>query len=379
MDTPFADNSENWCRTASPKETAQNVRLLLGDSPAMQTIYKLIDRVAPTDSTVVILGETGTGKELAAREIHNRSKRSGKPFVALNCGALPENLIESELFGHRKGSFTGADASRAGLLEAANGGTLFLDEIGELPKGVQAKLLRFLESGEVRRIGENTAAVCNVRVVCATLRHLETMVQNSEFREDLWFRINTFEIHLPPLKDRKEDIPQLITHFAGRFRNELTAKTAEEIFTPEAYRFLLDYDFPGNVRQLANIIEHSLILADDLPIDTVDLPRTLQRPVKQQDVCSVPKPAPVYKPSRPVVNKNVQDSSVILPAATGPLAALMAFEPVPNALTLQELEMQAIDTALQRHGGSKPKAAEELGISIKTLYNKLNQVERRSA
>ena len=160
-------------------------RKLTGHSEAMQRVYRLIDKIAPTESTVVILGETGTGKELVAKAIHDGSRRARKPFIAVNCGALPEALIESELFGHRKGSFTGADANRTGLFEVANGGTLFLDEIGELPKGVQAKLLRFLESGEVRKVGDNEATVCDVRVVCATLRNLETMVQAGEFREDL--------------------------------------------------------------------------------------------------------------------------------------------------------------------------------------------------
>ena len=158
---------------------------LIGHSEAMQRVYRLIDRIAPTESTVVILGDTGTGKELVAKALHDGSRRAGKPFIAVNCGALPETLIESELFGHRKGSFTGADMNRTGLFEVANGGTLFLDEIGELPKGVQAKLLRFLESGEVRKVGDNEPAICDVRVVCATLQNLERMVHEGNFREDL--------------------------------------------------------------------------------------------------------------------------------------------------------------------------------------------------
>ncbi len=181
---------------------------------------------------MLILGETGTGKELVARAVHDQSLRAEMPLVPINCGALPENLIESELFGHRKGAFTGADEHRTGLFEVANGGTLFLDEIGELPKAMQAKLLRFLESGEIRRVGENESFTCDVRVVCATNRDLDEMVAAGEFREDLWFRINTFEIPLPPLRERIEDIPLLARHLAARFG--APRGSDDEIFTPEA-------------------------------------------------------------------------------------------------------------------------------------------------
>ena len=182
---------------------------LVGDSPTMQRVKRLIDKIAPTDSSVLILGETGTGKELVARRIHDLSPRSGMPFVAVNCGALPQQLVESELFGHRKGAFTGADVSRKGLLEVADGGTLFLDELGELDKAMQVKLLRFLESGEVRRVGENESFHVDVRIVCATNRPLADMIAEGSFREDLFFRINTFEVPLPALRDRKADIPEI--------------------------------------------------------------------------------------------------------------------------------------------------------------------------
>ena len=199
----------------------------------MQRVRQLIAKVAPTNSTVLILGETGTGKELVARAVHEQSLRADKPFVAINCGALPENLIESELFGHRKGAFTGADDHRVGLFEVAHGGTLFLDEIGELPKAMQAKLLRVLESGEIRRVGDNDAFQVDVRVVCATHRNLEEMVSQEEFREDLMFRINTFEIPLPPLRSRVADIPELAVHLFRRFRPGV-AGDATDLFTPEA-------------------------------------------------------------------------------------------------------------------------------------------------
>jgi two-component system NtrC family response regulator len=349
---------------------------LIGHSEPMQRVYRLIDKIARTESTVVILGDTGTGKELAARAIHVGSRRADKPFVAVNCGALPETLIESELFGHRRGSFTGADTNRTGLFEVANGGTLFLDEIGELPKGVQAKLLRFLESGEVRKIGDNEPTICDVRVVCATLQHLDKMVQDGNFREDLWFRINTFEIHLPPLKERKEDLPELILALAKRFRHDLTAIHASELFTPEAFHLLLQYDYPGNVRQLANTIEHAMILSERFPIQMEDLPDVLRPEMPEMD--HLPLPKLEAKPSRPVVQKETVHAEPLV-ARRSPECELMSFDPQVEAATLRDLEMKAIESAMHRHGGNKSLAAEELGISLKTLYNKLNQSEKRSA
>ena len=303
---------------------------LIGDGLSMLRVRQLIAKVAPTNSTALILGETGTGKELAARAVHQQSLRADMPFVAINCGALPENLIESELFGHRKGAFTGADEHRVGLFEVAHGGTLFLDEIGELPKAMQAKLLRVLESGEIRRVGDNEAFQVDVRVVCATHRNVEEMVANQEFREDLMFRINTFEIPLPPLRSRTADIPLLAVHLLHRFRPAASGE-ATDLFTPEALEALQACQWPGNVRELANVIEHATILADNPPITLEHLPDRLTH----------------------------QRGARLRRALT--------------PMTLRELEIQAIDEALERHEGNKPAAAEELGISLKTLYNKLNQ------
>ena len=306
---------------------------LVGDSPRMEQMRRLISKVAPTNSTALLLGETGTGKELAARAIHDQSLRAEMPFVAINCGALPESLIESELFGHRRGAFTGADEHRVGLFEVANGGTLFLDEIGELPKGMQAKLLRFLESGEIRRVGDNTSFIVDVRVVCATHRNLDDMVSHGDFREDLMFRINTFEIHLPPLRERLEDLPKLARHLLLRFRRG--SKAGEELIATDALKALESHCWPGNVRELANVLEHSAILCDEGPIRAEHLPsRFLQRRLQ------------------------------------GPQFKLV------GALPLREIEMQVIQQVLEKHGGNKPKAAEELGISLKTLYNKINQVNQ---
>ncbi len=298
---------------------------LIGKTPGMQKVNLLVAKVAPTSSTVLILGETGTGKELVARALHDHSTRADHPFVAINCGALPETLIESELFGHRKGAFTGADDHRVGLFEVAHGGTLFLDEIGELPKAMQAKLLRVLESGEIRRVGENKSTTVDVRVVCATHRDLQVMVAEEEFREDLMYRINTFEIHLPPLRERVEDVPALARHLLSRHRRE--AELAED-----AIEALCGHVWPGNVRELANVIEHATILCDSGPIRREHLPqhfdsRRLQGAARQRR----------------------------------------------GVMTLREMEMEAIREALERTDGNKPKAAEQLGVSLKTLYNKLNQ------
>lgn len=303
---------------------------MVGEGPAMARVRELIEKVAPTQSTVLILGETGTGKELAARAVHEHSLRAEAPFVAINCGALPENLIESELFGHRRGAFTGADEQRVGLFEVANTGTIFLDEIGELPKSMQAKLLRVLESGEIRRVGDNDSFQVDVRVVCATHRNLASMVEDGEFREDLMYRINTFEVNLPPLRDRIQDIPALANHLVGRFR-KLPGGDAP-LFTQDALQALASHSWPGNIRELANTIEHACILCDQFPITADDLPSKF--------------------------------------GARGVSGTRWTGGPI----SLRDLEMLAIDAALDRHQGNKTEAAEELGISLKTLYNKLNSV-----
>ncbi len=316
-------------------EKAQGGAQLIGDHASMQVVKKLVSKVAPTNSTVLIRGETGCGKELVARSLHDQSMRKDQPFVAINCGALPENLIESELFGHKKGAFTGADAQREGLFEVANGGTIFLDEIGELPLGMQAKLLRVLESGEIRRVGDNDPFKVDVRVVCATHRNLEQMVEEGGFREDLMFRINTFEIHLPSLRERTSDIPLLARHLFRRFCNE--AVPDDQLFSEEALELLVAHVWPGNVRELANVIEHASILCEAPPIKIEHLPRHFTDRRLRKELRSL-----------------------------GPMS-------------LKELELTAIHEAVTRHDGNKQAAAEELGISLKTLYNKLNQMASANA
>ena len=229
---------------------------IISQSPEMEKVQILIDRVAKTNSTILIRGETGTGKELVARAVHQRSNRVDHPFVAINCGALPENLIESELFGHCKGAFTGAGQQHNGLFEVANHGTILLDEIGELPTNTQAILLRVLESGEIRRVGDNQSFTVDVRVICATHCNLEQMVEDRLFRQDLLFRINPFEIPLPPLRQRTEDIPLLATHLYCRAQGA-THLDPEQIFDATTLSALERSHWKGNVRELANVVEHA--------------------------------------------------------------------------------------------------------------------------
>ena len=313
---------------------------MIGNHRSMQRVKALIEKVAPTPSTVLVIGETGTGKELAARAVHEQSDRADKPFVAINCGALPENLIESELFGHRKGAFTGADEHRKGLFEVADGGTLFLDEIGELPRATQSTLLRVLESGEIRRVGDNQPFQVNVRIVCATHRDLGKMVADGEFRQDLMYRINTFEIQLPPLRDRIEDVPELAHHLLARHRPEASPdhRPLARAIDASAVKLLQSHHWPGNIRELANVIEHASILCDGLPITAEDLPKHFA-------------------------------------AGSNSTRSISA-----GVKSLREMEMDTIHATLDECNGNKTAAAQKLGISLKTLYNKLNaEVMKKAA
>ena len=322
-------------------ESVEGDSSLVGETPSMRRVKQLIDKIAPTDSTVLILGETGTGKELVARRIP-RSQPVGVgwhrlwPSIAAH---LPENLVESEFFGHRKGAFTGADSPRKGLFEVAHGGTLFLDELGELDKSMQVKVLRFLESGEVRRVGENEAFHVDVRIVCATNRDLQDMVGEGTFREDLFFRVNTFEIHLSPLRERKEDIPGLARFLLARYLKRPQAPA--DILSPAALEALISHEWSGNVRELANALEHAVILSDGQTILPEHLPASVTGP------------------------------TVRAGSASGYMSS--------HSKTLREIEMDVIHHVLDKHGGDKPKAALELGIALKTLYNKLNQYQANSA
>jgi DNA-binding NtrC family response regulator len=327
-------------------EAAEGPNVQVGQSKAMREVQRFMAMVAPTDATVLILGETGTGKEMAARTLWQMSKRADMPFIPVNCGALTEHLAESELFGHKKGAFTSAERDHKGLFEVANGGTVFLDEVGELSKNIQVKLLRFLESKEIRRVGDTEPFRIDVRVLCATNRDLRAMTRDGDFREDLYFRINTFELRLPPLRERTDDIPDLAGHLLARAARRPVEQVAG-LLSPEVLAVLREHDWSGNVRELANVMEHAFILAGGGRIGPEHLPHLVRRP-----------------------------------AGAGPAARTAVPAPAAAPKTLEEIEMEHVLRVLEKHNGSKTAAAAELGISLKTLYNKLNRLsekERRSA
>jgi DNA-binding NtrC family response regulator len=310
-------------------------RGVLGASPKMQRIFRLIERVAPTESAVLLLGESGTGKELVARLIHLQSRRAEGPFVPVNVAALPETLVESELFGYARGAFTGATQDRAGLIERAEGGTLFLDEVGDMPLAAQVKLLRTLEGGEVRRLGDGGSRMVNVRVVAATHRDLLAMAARGEFREDLYYRLNVVQIELPPLRERGEDVGLLSAFFLdGLAEREGRGKLE---FTPEAAAALERYHWPGNVRELRHAVEHAVAVSTGPRIGIGDLPAAIR--------------LPRLLPRRP-----------------------------REEWTLEEVERDHVLATLERHRGNATAAAKHLGVSRTTLWRKLRRfgIPRRS-
>jgi two-component system response regulator PilR (NtrC family) len=311
-------------------------RNIIGHSRVMQEVYELIGQVAETKTNVLVYGESGTGKELVARAIHDQSPRSGKPFVAINCGAIPENLIESELFGHVKGAFTGALQNKDGLFEAATGGTLFLDEIGELSHPLQVKLLRALQEKSIRRVGDTADRKIDVRIVSATNRRLEDEVAAGRFREDVYYRLNVIQLTLPPLRDRPEDIPLLAQHFIRRFADEIGKEV--EGMDGEAFDMLSTYGFPGNVRELENLIERAVALARGPVIGTALLPPT---------VTANPSTGPISR---------IDDEGV-------DLEALVA-----------TYERSLLSEALSKTGGIKKKAARLLGISFRSFRYRLEKL-----
>lgn len=315
--------------TKQPLPSVDN-KSIVHKAEVMKQLMKMIDRVSPSGATVLVLGESGTGKELIARAIHERSNRKNRPFVAINCGALRETLLESELFGHEKGSFTGAYTRKIGLAEAANGGTLFLDEIGELSPGIQAKLLRFIQEGEIFRVGGKDPIKVDIRLISATNRELDQEVARGNFREDLYYRINTITVHSPPLRRRKEDIPLLVEHFLARGHHRILNRGRQ--MSEDAMKILMRYDWPGNIRELQNVCERLQILADGHTIMPGDLPENITHPEQ----------------------KIVTDD----------------YDPT---MTIYELEKRYILKALNYFDGNKTQAANALGITIKTLYNKLHE------
>jgi two-component system response regulator AtoC len=259
---------------------------IISKNDQMRQIFDTIRKVAKYKSTILVEGESGTGKELVAKAIHFNSDRTDNPFIPVNCGAIPENLLESELFGHTKGSFTNAVRTKKGLFEEADGGTMFLDEIGELPLQLQVKLLRVLQDGEIRRIGDSRATIIDVRIIAATIKDLDKEVRENKFRDDLFYRLNVLPIKIPPLRERKEDVPLLVDHFIGKYTREL-GKPIDEI-TQEALNCLLNYNWKGNVRELENVIERAIVLTESKQIQQENLPVEIQNP-RENDELSIKK------------------------------------------------------------------------------------------
>jgi DNA-binding NtrC family response regulator len=350
-------------------QAMEGTNKLIGESQSMNAVQRLIGTIAPTDATVLIQGETGTGKDVVARTIYQTSKRADMPFVPVNCGALSPTLVESQLFGHRKGAFTGADRDHKGFFEVANGGTLFLDELGELDKNIQVKLLRFLESGEIYRIGDTEPLRSDVRIVCATNRDLRKMIAEEDFREDLLYRLNTFEIHLPPLRERTEDILNLAKHLLSRSAKR-PIDQVEGLISSDAVEAMIEYPWPGNVRELANAMEYAYIVAGGGPIHSNHLPQIVRTKIAGRVGPATKTPVP---PTMTYGNGygSQGPAPTILPMSMGHSGNPGNGE----TRTLHDIEMEHILKTLEKNGGNKPTTAKELGISLKTLYNKLNRLE----
>jgi len=308
--------------------TSESLDWIVGESDTIKEVKEKIRTVSSLDIEVLITGESGTGKELVAHAIHYLSPRKKKPFIAINCGAIPEDLMESELFGYEKGAFTGAISSKPGKFELANDGTLFLDEIGELPKNAQVKLLRVLEDHKVERVGSTRSRDVDVRIISATNRNLEEEMKKGTFRDDLYYRIKVFTIEMPPLRERKEDIPLLLNYFLNRYSAEL-GKDVRKV-SPEVARVFQAYDFPGNIRELQNILKSAIVSCQTDTISPRDLPRGLDKG-KTMDI------------------------------------------DVPVGLPLKEIEKAVIIKTLKHFKGDKAKTARALNMSLSSLYNKINQ------
>jgi DNA-binding NtrC family response regulator len=325
---------------------------MTGASPKMQEVFALIQQVAPSRAAVLITGESGTGKELAARAIHALSPRRSAPFVAINCAALPETLIESELFGHEKGAFTGALERRAGCFELAQNGTVLLDEIGDMPMGTQAKLLRVLEDQRVRRLGSKTEIQLDVRVIASTNAPLETAIRENRFREDLYYRLNVFPVPLPPLRDRLEDIPALATALLADMNRKHSIKVTDA--SPAVLDILRTHSWPGNVRELRNVMERAAILAGEGTIRLEHLPPLFHQP---------------GGPAGGMAGGGARSSTAPAPASAGGASELR----VPVGSTIDYAERALIELTLEHTKNNKTRAAEILGISQKTLFNKLRE------
>jgi two-component system nitrogen regulation response regulator GlnG len=335
------------------KQHYQLDRTIIGQSQPMQRIYKILGKIAPSDVTVLIYGESGTGKELIARAIHFNSPRLGKPFIALNCAAIPRELLESELFGHEKGAFTGATDRKVGKFEQAKDGTLFLDEIGDMPLELQAKLLRVLQEKEITRTGGSATIQVNARIVAATNQDLKEKVQNKEFREDLYYRLNVVPLELPPLRERREDIPSLVDFFLAKAHEDYG--TAATGLTKEAMTLLCNFAWPGNVRELENIIQRAALLSPDALLNAADFPSLAVGHVSSGNNASL----------EGLINQKLQSA-----------LAQIDLQDMNNLydMVLHQMERPLINIVLEKTRGNQVKAAEVLGINRNTLRKKIQML-----
>ncbi len=357
---------------------------MIARAPAMGPLIKLGERAATSNIPVLVLGESGVGKELIARAIHGSSERAGKAFVAVNCGAIPENLVESILFGHEKGAFTGAVDKHIGKFQEADGGVLFLDEIGELPPAVQVKLLRALQEGEVDPVGAKRPIKVDVRIVAATNKDLAQLVSRNEFREDLYYRLNIFPLEAPPLRARKEDIPALVEHFIKRFNVEEGKRVVGA--TPEAMQMLLAYDWPGNVRQLENTLYRAVVLSDTPYLGAQDFPALMG---VARSAFSYAPPAQTLFPPADAAPAPAAETSAAAPAYAPPASHSLPIMPVHETSQshepirvlddsghlrpLDEIERDLIQFAIETYAGHMSEIARRLGIGRSTLYRKVRE------
>lgn len=353
---------------------------IIGESLEMQELVQVIQHVAPTDITVLVTGESGVGKEVIAHAIHGASKRAKKIMVTVNCGAIPEGIIESELFGHEKGSFTGASSERKGYFELADGGTIFLDEIGELPLATQVKFLRILENGEFLRVGSSVARKVDVRVIAATNKDLESEVRNGNFRQDLFYRLRSVNVRIPALRERKEDIPLLFE----KFIEEFSAKNGIRFggITPAAIDFLQHYYWNGNVRELRNVVESMLVLERGKKMDVDDIKKYLHATTGERNLPMVISKSNDFDERQLLyralieLKNDMLDVKNILKNVIGMNGVSTGNQNVsPNAiqenLSLVEMERRMIETALKKYHNNRRLAADELKISERTLYRKI--------